>query len=99
MNTYEELKQIQTDYPALTFKNDGYQYLPKQVREDHAEVIQRVEELLKSSITGFSEFNNFVPNEDGSFRVRVQYNWGAHNNSRQFIGVGYFPIEDFKNIE
>jgi hypothetical protein len=92
---YERLKEIQATYPDLTYRNIGYQYLSNYVKESHAEIIQEVESILREEIEGFSEFNNFVPNKHNeSFRVRCQFNWSPKGEI-PFIGVGYFPIEEF----
>lgn len=93
---YKRLKEIQKEYPKLTFQNEGYQYIRKEL-EEHSEVVSEIESILKEEISGFSEFNNFKMRKDGTFDVRCQYNWGAHDGSRQFYGVGYFNIEEFKD--
>lgn len=93
LTNYEILIKIQKDFPELTFDNNGYEYLNKEVKERHKEQIDIISEILKKEIEGFIRFDNFKPRKNGSFAVRIQYLW-----SLSFQGVGYFNIEDFKNI-
>lgn len=99
-NAYQRLKEIKDQYPELTFQNEGYQYLPKEVRERHAEQIEEISSILRQTIVGFIEFNNFKTHEDGTVTVRVQFNWEAekdNSNVGYFAGVGYFDLELFRN--
>ena len=96
MESYNRLKEIQKQYPKLTFDNNGYEYIFKE-KEGHKEQVKEIEDILKKEIKGFIRFDNFKPRKDGSFAVRCQYNWGAHDDSRYYEGVGYFEINDFKN--
>ena len=86
----KKIIEIQSNFPDLTFQNEGYEYLSKEIKENHKKEIAEIESILKKEINGFSEFNNFKINKDGSFSVRCQYYW---NNS--FKGVGYFNINEF----
>lgn len=86
----KKIIEIQTNFPKLTFKNEGYQYIPKEIKENHKKEIAEIESILREEINGFSEFNNFKENKDGSIYVRCQYYW---DNS--FKGVGYFNIKEF----
>lgn len=70
---YERLKEIQAQYPELTFDNIGYQYLSREVQESHAEIIQEVESILRGEIKNFVKFFNFKPRKDGSIAVRCDY--------------------------
>jgi hypothetical protein len=79
--------EIQKDYPKLTFKNDGYEKLSKEIREEFSEQMKEVSTILSSSMKEFREFNNFSPAKDGHIRIRMQYMW-----SSSFKGVGYFDI-------
>lgn len=90
---YETLVKIQKEFPELTFDNNGYEYLDKDVKERHKEQIDLISEILKKEIKGFVRFDNFKPRKNGTFDVRVQYHWAFN-----FKGVGYFNVEDFKNI-
>ena len=104
ISDYEQLVEFIENYPDLIFDNIGYQYLSKEVRAMRAEQIKEIEEILKRNIVGFVEFNNFKPRQDGSFDIRCQYNWCADRTPEEkargglgsFIGVGYFPLKNFK---
>lgn len=88
-NQKKELLSIQKNHPALTFQNNGYEYLDTdKLTEEEKIALARVNELLKSCIEGFSKFNNFNISKSGVVRARVQYMW-----SSLFTGVGYFDIE------
>lgn len=87
---YEMLIKIQKDFPELTFDNNGYEYLDKEVKERHKEQINIISEILKKEINGFVRFDNFKPRKNGTFDVRIQYQWSIN-----FHGVGYLNIEDF----
>lgn len=94
MNTYEELIKIQKEHPNLTYQNVGYDYINKsKLTKEELEAFERVEVLLKDKIERFVEFNNFKIRDNGDIVIRVQYKW-----DRSFIGVGYFHIEDFRDI-
>ena len=86
----KKIIEIQSNFPKLTFQNEGYQYLSKEIKENHKKEIAEIESILREEINGFSEFNNFIIKKDGSLYVRCQYYW---DNS--FKGVGYFNINDF----
>jgi len=92
MTDYDKIIEIKNKYPQLTFNNNGYEYLSKEIEESNKEIIKELSDILRKNIEGFVEFNNFKPRKDGSFAVRVQYKW-----DEKFTGVGYFKIEDFKN--
>mgnify|MGYP003603483754 FL=1 len=86
----KKIIEIQSNFPKLTFQNEGYQYLSKEIKENHKKEIAEIESILRQEINGFSEFNNFKINKDGSISVRCQYYW---DNS--FKGVSYFNINEF----
>ena len=86
----KKIIEIQSNFPKLTFQNEGYQYLSKEIKENHKKEIAEIESILKKEIKGFSEFNNFKINKDDSFSVRCQYYWDEN-----FRGVGYFNINEF----
>ena len=98
-NSYIRLKELQSNYPALTFQNNGYEYLSKAVQEEHAEQIAEISAILKDTVLGFTRFNNFKLRSDGSIVVRLQFNWSAGTDSPYFEGVGYFPLEDWNTPE
>ena len=92
---YDRLIELKDQFPELTFDNNGYEYLNREVQESHKEQIEEIKTILKETIKGFRSFNNFKPRESGTFDIRIQYLWGGSN----FVGVGYFNIEllrDFK---
>ena len=91
---YDKIKGIYESNPELTFQNDGYQYLSKEVKDANKEAIAEIESLLDKAISGFSRFDNFNIYKDGTIRIRVQYRW-----SESFTGVGYFPLDDFKPLK
>lgn len=96
MKTVDKLRQLQAEYPQLTFDNVGYQYLSIEIRESHKAVIEEIESILSELIGGFSSFNNFIP----SGAVRFQYDYGHNDeNSIHFIGVGYLNFEDLEGGE
>jgi len=100
---YDRLVEIQKEFPKLTFQNDGYEYLSKKVQEDHKNQIIEITEILKKTVKGFSEFNNFKLRNNGDIVLRLQYNYKSQDENNKsgisFIGVGYFNINDFKNFE
>ena len=83
----KKIIEIQSNFPKLTFQNEGYQYLSKEIKENHKKEIAEIESILKKEIKGFVRFDNFKINKDGSFSVRCQYYWDEN-----FIGVGYFNL-------
>jgi hypothetical protein len=94
---HEELKTMQTDYPALTFHNVGYQYIDREVREAHKEQIDRISEILKEHVIGFVKFYNFKDYDDGRIVLRFDYNWGEEDNTLRFVGVGYVTLDQLLN--
>jgi len=90
-NKFNRLKEIQEEFPELTFFNEGYQYLKKEIQESHKDQIAEISEILKELVDGFTEFNNFKPRKDGTIVVRLQYHWDA-----MFVGVGYFTFGELE---
>lgn len=93
MDNYNRLILIQKEYPELTFQNEGYEYLSKEVINKHKEQIEEISNILKTTISGFVKFNNFKIDKTGDILIRVQYHW-----DKMFVGVGYFNIEEFKEV-
>lgn len=93
MNIYNELTRIAQENPELIFDNDGYEYLSREVKLRHKEVIDEITEMMKAYDPGFSRFDNFKPRKDGSLALRYQALWDSNNG---FIGVVYTPLEVFK---
>ena len=55
---YDTLLSIQKEFPALTFQNNGYEYLNmSKLTEIELEKFKEAESILKKSIKGFSKFN------------------------------------------
>lgn len=93
MNNYNKLISIQKEYPELTFQNAGYEYLSKEILEKYKEQIEEISEILKATIPGFVKFNNFKIYKTGDIMIRVQYYY-----DKIFVGVGYFNVEEFKEL-
>lgn len=91
---YNKLLKLQKKYPKLTFNNKGYEKLDKKIRENYSKEIDKINKILKKTIEGFVEFNNFKIRDDNSIVIRCQYHW-----DHRFIGVGYFDINLFKNFK
>lgn len=84
---FDRLMELQKEYPELTYDNKGYETLSKEIQERHTEVIKEIESILKASLKGFSEFQNFKPRQNDNFHIRSQHKWNDY-----FTGVGYFDI-------
>ena len=93
MDNYNKLISMQKECPELTFQNDGYEYLSKEIIDKHKEQIEEISNILKTIIKEFVKFNNFKIDKTGGILIRCQYYW-----DERFIGVGYFNIEEFKEI-
>lgn len=91
INYFEELDALRQAYPALTFQNDGYENIPKDVRAANQEGHDKIEAILKETVSTFVRFQNFKASSDGRFYIRCQTRW-----DERFTGVHYFPLEDFK---
>jgi len=85
---YDTLLSIQQKCPALTFQNNGYQYIDRSVftEEEHA-YDKQVSDLLKSHIHDLIRFDNFLISKSGELAIRIQYRW-----SPAFTGVGYLKL-------
>jgi hypothetical protein len=94
---YNRLRELQENYPDLTFQNDGYEYLSKAIQDKHKDQIREITNILKDTVAGFSKFNNFKIRKNGDIHVRLQYNWSHGTGALSFIGVGYFNLEDWKD--
>jgi len=91
-DVYAELVSIQSTYPQFTFQNVGYEYI-KDILLAHKDQVKRIEEILKSCVSGFVEFNNFRIN-DNKILIRFQYHWTGN-----YVGVGYLPLDDLNPKE
>lgn len=92
---YNLLLNIQKRFPTLTFQNVGYQYIDKnKFTAEDKEAFIEVTEILKKSIVGFREFNNFCHTKENKIRLRFQYNYGEEDNTTSFTGVGYILLDE-----
>ena len=48
----KKIIEIQSNFPKLTFQNEGYQYLSKEIKENHKKEIAEMESILKKEIKG-----------------------------------------------
>ena len=92
---FDKIKEIKDKNPKLTFENKGYEYIKDLSKEDK-KAVKEVEDILKNHILGFSKFNNFRE-KNNEIEIRLQYNYGAEDNSMSFIGVGYIMLNELKN--
>ena len=81
------ISDFQKECPELLLNNDGYEYLSREIQDKYKEQIAEIENILKTVIEGFVEFNNFKLYIDGRVDVRCQYKWSPF-----FTGVGYFSV-------
>ena len=89
------ITKISIENLNLTFQNVGYQYIDKsKFTESDKDAFNKVTEILKKHIVGFSEFNNFCYSQDYQLRLRFQYNYGAEDNTMTFTGVGYLLLDE-----
>lgn len=94
-DTYKELCDIQAKYPILTFQNKGYEGVNRGLLTDEEkQADKRVNEILNSSIKGFSVFQNFNLSIKNEVRIRFQYDYGADQDSISFTGVGYLFLDE-----
>lgn len=92
---HAELIRIQAEHPNLTYQQKGYDYPDKSKwsEEDH-NAYQVVSQILSKSVVGFSSFTNFTIRKNGDKAIRLQYNYGAKDNTVYFTGVGYLLIDE-----
>ena len=90
---YDYLLDIQKRFPALTFQNDGYEYINKsKLTEEELKALKDVDDFLRKCIKGFSKFFNFRINRKGTIDIRFDYAW-----SESFTGVGYLELQELLN--
>ena len=87
----QKLIEFKDNFPELTFDNNGYEYLSPEIRDKYKNEITEISEIMKSIDSGFLEFNNFKPREDGSFSIRYQ---GIYDRQTYFKGVCYLNINE-----
>jgi hypothetical protein len=87
---YDYLLDIQKRFPALTFQNNGYEYIDKsKLTEEELKAFKDVEDFLRKRIKGFSKFFNFNHNKKGELVLRFDYAY-----DERFIGVGYLEVQE-----
>lgn len=104
---YDFLLDIQKRFPALTFQNNGYEYIDKsKLTEEDKQAWKDVEDFLRKCIIGFSCFNNFRYTKKSELQIRFDYNWTwtmdnesglIYRNGISFIGVGYLKVIELLN--
>lgn len=105
---YNKLVEIQKEFPHLTFVHEPYQeWIPKHFTDKDREALQKVKDLLKKAIYGFSNFTNFYYNKKGVLCVRFYYDWSFEWNNDvdkipirvgvSFTGVGYLKLSELLN--
>lgn len=85
------ISDYQKEFKELTFDNNGYAEISREVKEKYLKEITCIENILRKVIPGFVRFQNFKPRKDGKIDVRCQYYW-----DERFIGVGYFPLAEIE---
>ena len=87
---YDTLIQIQKQFPALTFQNEGYEYIDRRkFTPEEKTADSTVASILHEHIKHFVRFDNFRVRKDGELTVRFQYHW-----SDSFTGVGYLSVRE-----
>ena len=102
---YNLLLEIQKNHPILTFQNKGYECIDKsKFTDDDKIAFDKVTKILRKSILGLCEFNNYCHSEHNELRLRFQYNYNADWNSKVdkghnilFTGVGYILVDELLN--
>jgi hypothetical protein len=90
---HKELKDIYSNVPKLTFQNNGYEYIDKsKFTESDKTAFDRVTEILKKSVHGFSCFNNFRLTKNNEIELRLHYRY-----NESFTGVGYILLDELLN--
>lgn len=88
---YDLIRKIQKKFPVLTFQNKGYEYIRTPFNNEEQEAFDKVSEILKNHIKGFSKFNNFRK-KGKIIELRFQYRW-----DESFTGVGYIKLFELLN--
>lgn len=103
---YEVLLNIQKTNTILTFQNYGFEYINKNKFDQSDKIaFDIVTSILKKTIAGFSEFNNFLLNKNKEIRIRFQYDWSYDLNENNeiiqkgvpYTGVGYLFLDELLN--
>lgn len=104
---YDFLLDIQKRFPALTFQNNGYEYIDKsKLTEEDKQAWKDVEDLLERSIKGFSCFKNFCHTRKKELQIRFDYDWSwtmnddtgeTYQKGISFTGVDYLKVTELLN--
>lgn len=95
---YKTILEIQEKHPKLTFQNNGYEYVDKsKFSAEDFDAFDKIQEILRKHIGGFSKFNNFKISKSGEKQIRFQYNYSHNTNNIPFTGVGYLEISELLN--
>jgi len=99
--TIEQQKTILDIYennPIFTLQNKGYEYINKSnFSKDQWKQVEKIESILTDAIVGFASFSNFRLDKNNELQIRLQYNYGAEDGGRSFIGVGYILVDELLN--
>ena len=90
---YLFIKSIYNKHQNLFLQNKGYETI-QNLTEDDKLAIKDIEKILKKSIAGFSNFQNFRFNKNLDIQLRILYNYSYDNNGVHFIGVGYILLDE-----
>jgi hypothetical protein len=93
--SHEKLLDIQKNFPNLTYEQKGYDVIDRsKFSEIEKDKDAEVNAILKKAVVGFSEFQNFNVRKNGDIVIRLQYNYGAEDDTRPFTGVGYVTVRE-----
>ena len=98
--TYNILVNLQKEHPALTFQNNGFEYINKsKLSPEDLEAINSISKILAEAVKGFKKFFNFTLSKDEEVSIRFDYDWSAdyEGNCIPFIGVGYLYLDELLN--
>jgi len=98
---HKTLVDIQKNFPALTYQSKGYEGNQNKLTEEDKEQHTKAVEIISKSVIGYSEFNHFIMRRKKGAKVdtpciRLQYNYGAEDDSMSFTGVGYLTIDELR---
>ena len=87
----KSITELYAEHPALTFQNNGYQYIDKStLSEKDINAIKEIEEIIRGEGFKGVTFYNFIVRNDGTVDVRFDANYDP-----SFIGVHYIPLVEF----
>lgn len=99
-DTYNTLVNLQKGHPALTFQNEGYEYVDKsKLSPEDLEAITTISNILREHVKGFKKFFNFKLDKNGEVMIRFDYDWSSDSEGKTlpFIGVGYLHLDELLN--